>query len=136
MLLQMALFHSFYRPRNIPLCIYIYCIFIHLSVNEHLSCFHVLDILNSAAVKVGGAYIFSNCVFSGYVLRSGTAWSYDSSVFSFLQNLHIVLHGKIKIFNKGCWNNWISTCKKVNLDLSLIYYIKIDSSYPRTICKT
>ena len=55
------------------------------SVNEHLSCFHVLAIMNSAAMDPGvhvffGIRIF---VFSGYMPRTRTAESYSSSVLSF-----------------------------------------------------
>ena len=33
--------------------VYMYHIFIHLPVDGHLSCFHVLPIVNSAAVNIG-----------------------------------------------------------------------------------
>ena len=54
MSLQGALFHSSLWVSNSPLYTSIYCnIFIHLSVNGYLSCFHVLSIVNSAAMNIG-----------------------------------------------------------------------------------
>ena len=50
--------------------------FIHSSVNEHLGCFHVLAIVNSAAVNNGIHMSFSTLVSSGYMPRSGIAGSY------------------------------------------------------------
>ena len=56
MLLQMALFHSFLWLSNIPLyisiSISIYVFFIHLFVDGHLGCIHVLAIVNSAAMDI------------------------------------------------------------------------------------
>ena len=55
--------------------------FIHSSVDEHLGCFHVLAIVNSAAVNNGIHVSFSVLVSSGYVPRSGIA---DAHVVLFL----------------------------------------------------
>ena len=90
MLLKMAFFCPFLCPSSIPL--YICHIFIHSSVNENLVCFHVLVIINSAAVNFGVYVSYWIVIFSRYMPRSGTARSYRSSTFSFLQNLHTVLH--------------------------------------------
>ena len=48
-------------------------LFIHSFVDGHLGCFHVLAIVNSAAVKNGIHVSFSILVSSGYMPRSGIA---------------------------------------------------------------
>ena len=53
MLLQMALFHSYYYwiiLHYIDMCMY--HIFIHSYVNEHICYFHVLAIINRAAMSI------------------------------------------------------------------------------------
>ena len=58
-------------------------IFIHSSVNGHLGCFHVLAIVNSAAMNNGIHVSFSTLVSSGYMPRSGIAGSYGGVIPTF-----------------------------------------------------
>ena len=57
--------------------------FIHSTVDEHLDWFHVLPIVNSAAMNNGIHVSFSILVSSEYMLRSGIAESYGGFISSF-----------------------------------------------------
>ena len=57
--------------------------FIHSSVNGYLCCFHVLAIVNSAAMDSGIHVPFSVLVSSGDMSRSGIAGSYGGFIPSF-----------------------------------------------------
>ena len=75
------------------ICIYL----IHPSVDGHLGCFHVLAIVNSAAVNIRVHASFRIMVFSGHMPSSGTAGSYGNWPFYLLT----------------CWNDhfpewWVS----------------------------
>ena len=66
--------------------------FMHSSFDAHLGCFHVLAIVNSAAVN-NGICVFFNLVSSGCMPRSGIAGSHGiAGGFnpSFLRNLHTI----------------------------------------------
>ena len=59
--------------------------FIHLSVDIHLGCFHIVAIVNSAAVNNGIHVSFSILVSSRCMPRSGIAGSYGGFIPSFFK---------------------------------------------------
>ena len=53
---------------------------IHSSADGHLGHFHVLAVVNSAAMKLGVHVSFRIVVFSGYTLSCGVAGSYGGFI--------------------------------------------------------
>ena len=82
--------------------------FTYSSVDGHQGCFHVLAIVNSAAVSNGIRVSFSVLVSTGHMPRSGIAGSYGGFSPRFLRTLHTVLHS-------GCINLYsYQLCKRVS----------------------
>ena len=101
----------------------------HLSVDWHLGCFHVLAIMNNAALYMviqisSWEYVFS---FRGCIPRSGISASYHSSIFRFPRNLHIVLNNDFIIlhFHQHYTNIPIFPLPNQHLLFSIIVYILI-----------
>ena len=65
---------------------------IHLSACGHLGCFHVLAIVNSAAMNFGVHMTLSILVSYGVYAQQWDCWVDGSSISGLLRNLHAVLH--------------------------------------------
>ena len=70
--------------------------FIHSSDDGHLGCFHVLAIVNRAAMNILVHDSFWSMVFSGYMPSSGIAVSYGSSFFFLFFIFYLFFYSQVK----------------------------------------
>ena len=113
---------SFFVIAELYSIAYTYHFFIHSSVDGHLGCFHILAIVNSAAMNIGGHLTFQNMIFSGCGMCGfswrGIVWSYCSAIFCFLRNLYTLVAAQIYIFTNSVGGDFF-------LNTFVIYYLKI-----------
>lgn len=80
--------------------IYIHKFSTYSLIDKHLGYFHILIIVDNTAKSIGVQISLQVKVFVsiGYIPRSVTVESYDSTILDYLKNLHITLHSS-SIYN-------------------------------------
>ena len=85
--------------------VYMYHSFlVHLSADGHLGCFHVLAIINSAAMNIGAYMSLSDLVSSVCMPRSGIVFFIILTVYILFPKFSILTITSLKLHKNQTWN--------------------------------
>ena len=109
MLLQMALFHSSLMVELFSIVYMHHIFFIQSSADGHLGCFHVLAIVNRAAMNIGAHASFQVMFFSRYMPRSGMQGHMVALIQFFKEPSYYLLHSGCANLHSHQW------CRRVSI---------------------